>query len=781
MVFLFVLIVGLAGWIIFLASRITNLENRVNELAVRPAPEAPPNHQPIQQEQELIRPVPLPPPLPPVQQLPAEVPEVSAPPPIAIPRKEPHPAAVHESASLEVAIGRSWLSKLGIISLLVGLSLFLINNLTSHGPWGKAITAFGCSLILLATGWWFERGDRPKALAWAMLGGGWAGIYFTTFAIYGVPQVKLIDSPFIAIVLLVLVALGMVIHSLRYNSQTLTAVAFCAAFAAFEVAPLDFFSAAASIPLLCYLLFLAWKKDWQILASSGIIFVYLSASLNFHGSDSIRYAYFWGQPFIWIYWLLIEAYDLLRYDENRPIFPTNACGLLMATLFTSSWTENMKPDTFIALASAAFLSSAILRYKLQHRSNEGGVEAVSPGGFIVSMVVSAVLTSIGIGIHFHGDMRIFAWAVHAQTIVFAGWQLRNQFLSALGGLLFLPPIMVVLDNPDAKKINYPGAVLAAVLYANRFALKLWQPFSYAASLLACVVIIEATPSAYIPLALTVAAACAGLAARQFALIELLIQSGGFAAASILLAMAAPPQINYWITLAVPAAIYAAAALASQNQPIPRQAAAAAANYFCAFFLHHVLAEPWVAAGWAAQMLLVWAIGVRAQLLAHRLQSIPLALATLVYMLDKAQATQPQNLLRLLVLACFLGLGLMRPLLKDIYTVAIRNAGMLIGVIMLTSLVTDQVSPANYTMAWALEAAGLIALGMPFASRVLRWSGLAVFALCLGRVIFIDLPARDSTGRILTFLALGVMLLGVSWAYTQFGDKIKAYLKEPDSQ
>ena len=74
---------------------------------------------------------------------------------------------------------------------------------------------------------------------------------------------------------------------------------------------------------------------------------------------------------------------------------------------------------------------------------------------------------------------------------------------------------------------------------------------------------------------------------------------------------------------------------------------------------------------------------------------------------------------------------------------------------------------------------MILLGIPVADRIVRFAGLFVFALCVGRALIIDLPARDSTGRILTFLGLGLLLLAVSWAYTQFGSKIKAYLKESE--
>lgn len=707
----------------------------------------------------------LPPPLPLPPSLPVET--------IAKPQTD--------SDSLEVTIGQSWLSKIAVVSLLIAVSLFLISTLSSNGPWGKAITAFGVSLVLLLAGIWFERGPRPKALAWSMIGGGWAGIYFTTYAIHGLEPVRLVQSPTIALLLLMSVALLMVMHSLRYESQTVTSVAFCAAFAAFEVAPLDLFNSIASIPLLLFLLFLSWKKQWQTLALSGIVFAYVAASLNFHGTDSVRYAYEWGQPILWTYWLLIEAYDFLSYDSQQPVFPLNASGLLAATLLTGSWSPYMRPDHFIDLASIAFLISAALRYMKQRDGEPESLEQLSPGGFTASMILSAMLASVAIAIHFRDVPRIFAWTLHAQVLVLAAYQLKNRFLSRLGSILFvLPAAQLISVIPPSRIGSWRGdthmaALLASLLYFNRFVLKLWEPLSYLASLIVGFFVFQETPSNFRPLAFTLlAGGFAGIPKK-----ELLIQSAGFVAAGLVILIAAPPNSQYWITLGIPTAIYASAVWFLRQQPIPRQAAISAANLFAAYFIFRILPEPWIAAGWAFQMLALWTVGVRANLLMPRLQCVPLAAAIFVYLLDKESQVHNLIPLRLFVLVCFFATGLLRPYLKDSYTRLIRPAMLVVAIGMLTALISDNVAASNYTIAWAVEAAGLILLGIPVADRIVRFAGLFVFALCVGRALIIDLPARDSTGRILTFLGLGLLLLAVSWAYTQFGSKIKAYLKESE--
>lgn len=66
--------------------------------------------------------------------------------------------------------------------------------------------------------------------------------------------------------------------------------------------------------------------------------------------------------------------------------------------------------------------------------------------------------------------------------------------------------------------------------------------------------------------------------------------------------------------------------------------------------------------------------------------------------------------------------------------------------------------------WTLYAGGLIALGFARRSAMLRWQALALFALVVGKVFFYDMSSLDRIYRIASFLVLGVLLLGVSFAY-----------------
>ncbi|HEV2489580.1 MAG TPA: DUF2339 domain-containing protein [Candidatus Acidoferrales bacterium] len=66
--------------------------------------------------------------------------------------------------------------------------------------------------------------------------------------------------------------------------------------------------------------------------------------------------------------------------------------------------------------------------------------------------------------------------------------------------------------------------------------------------------------------------------------------------------------------------------------------------------------------------------------------------------------------------------------------------------------------------WTLYAAGLIAIGLARRSALLRWQALTLFGLVVAKVFLYDMSSLDRIYRIISFLVLGVLLLGVSFAY-----------------
>ncbi len=70
------------------------------------------------------------------------------------------------------------------------------------------------------------------------------------------------------------------------------------------------------------------------------------------------------------------------------------------------------------------------------------------------------------------------------------------------------------------------------------------------------------------------------------------------------------------------------------------------------------------------------------------------------------------------------------------------------------------------ISWALFALGVVVAGFAAEMRTLRLAAFALFGLVLGRVFLYDLAALDVAYRIVTFLAVGAILLVASFLYAR---------------
>ena len=71
---------------------------------------------------------------------------------------------------------------------------------------------------------------------------------------------------------------------------------------------------------------------------------------------------------------------------------------------------------------------------------------------------------------------------------------------------------------------------------------------------------------------------------------------------------------------------------------------------------------------------------------------------------------------------------------------------------------------SYSAWFLLAGAALLAVGFRRQSALLRWQGLVLLAVTIFKVFLLDTSTLSQGYRIISFLALGALLLGVSFAY-----------------
>ena len=98
-----------------------------------------------------------------------------------------------------------------------------------------------------------------------------------------------------------------------------------------------------------------------------------------------------------------------------------------------------------------------------------------------------------------------------------------------------------------------------------------------------------------------------------------------------------------------------------------------------------------------------------------------------------------------------------------------------GVGLLAALLYYSVAGNVLTIAWAAEGLAVTAAGFLVRERVLRLAGLALIAVCLVKGFAIDLQGVDPIYRIISFIVLGMILVGISFVYTKYRHLIRPYI------
>jgi len=179
-------------------------------------------------------------------------------------------------------------------------------------------------------------------------------------------------------------------------------------------------------------------------------------------------------------------------------------------------------------------------------------------------------------------------------------------------------------------------------------------------------------------------------------------------------------------------------------------------------------------GWTAFSVALLGVGLRFGVRDLRVQSY--TLAVLAFPLALADTYPPQVLICAAVVAGFYA--------AEYLTARGRLAGKehnaatmfsLFGTVLLAALLYGRVSGGLFTVALGLEGLALLGAGFPLRERILRLQGLALLLACILKLFVYDLRNLETMYRILSFIALGLIMLSVSWIYTRFREHVRRLL------
>ncbi|MCX7708619.1 MAG: DUF2339 domain-containing protein [Clostridia bacterium] len=178
---------------------------------------------------------------------------------------------------IEIKIGLSWVNKIGIFLILIGVATAMKYTYSNYfNNYMKGIFAFVIGLIFLGGGEWFSR-KAKSVVAQGLTGGGIAILYLATFSSYFVLKIIGLEAGLLLSVLITAAALAL---SVWYSSKTICSFAliggyipFFAYLVNFKMDDFGFYVSMGYFFLLNLLtLLISFNKRWTIVNYISFLF-----------------------------------------------------------------------------------------------------------------------------------------------------------------------------------------------------------------------------------------------------------------------------------------------------------------------------------------------------------------------------------------------------------------------------------------------------------------------------------------------------------------------------
>jgi len=780
----------------------------------------------------------LPVPTAPVPEPSIPTPPISGPVPLSTqpPTQRPAVAAVAAtpSASWELAVGASWLSKIGALVVVIGVALFARYAFAEVTPIGRVASGYAATIGMLAFGVVLERRDRYRNYAYALIAGGWAGVYFMTYAMHAVDATRVIDDEVVAVSCLAVVATGMIAHSLQYRSPTVTTLAYIVAYATLALTPLSGFSLVASIPLSVSVIVVAQRFDWSGVSMAGVASTY--------GLFAIRREIFAGgvmdahalAPYLTLaaYWLTFEIADILAIRRRTgasidaaPLFAMNAVGVSGAAVLELPLDDSIQLSWFLAASGLAYLATAIVRARLLGRRTVGppGSDGVTFGTVHAAVAIGAGLFTWAIDLRFEGRREVLVLLLEAEMLVASGFALGDRYIRLIGSTCAVLVSVIALQLVGGAAVTMVWSVpihtwtpvlalVAVAWYVNREWLRgrgvaplgIEYGYTWIASGLVLAIVVREFSWIHVGLASLIFSAGlveAGVRrGREYRYQAYLIALGATELILLNFVVVVSPIREAWVVL--PAAVALAYLITGRlarragsvrdaDLPIAAGAMACLGTAFLAVFEWRVLEEAnpvLVGPAWTLTALACLGVGIWRRIAVLRWQGYVLLFAgaaTALQPILRPTTASPDAIfwMSAIIGALYAASLISRRVIREAaasreaepFEGECRLAISIAATLCLTLLIGQQVRPTLVTLAWGTEGLALLALGLPVRERVMRLSGLALFFLCILKLFIYDLSQLEALARILSFVGLGVALLAVSWAYTRYQEQIQKLL------
>ena len=397
------------------------------------------------------------------------------------PAKEPM-----ESGDLEMKLGSYWFVRVGVTMLLTGF-VFLANyareqffNLLPAG--GKVAVLYALSGLLLGLGLWLERRrEELKSYARVLSAGGIAAVYYTTYAAHKVEMLRVIESPVIAGILLLIWAGVLLYVSHKRDSQSLAMTSvFFAYVTCVIIDRATVFTLFSALVLTLVGVFLLLKSRWLKVSIVSLVGTYLTFAywrfpmlvewINSRPPDSQNFLLTY--TFLIAYWVLFSFAVFASKRESLPDNQRLAFAVGNNAAFVLLFSLGMlrhHPDDFGLFLMIVGVVLTCLHVLAKRRMPEQRILGDS-------YLITGVLTlTLGVIMHFSGYSLALTLAAESTALLLVARRTKHEFLRAMSLVAaFLSTAFVFICAlqtgirllgifPLSEKIHWLAALTASLL------------------------------------------------------------------------------------------------------------------------------------------------------------------------------------------------------------------------------------------------------------------------------------------------------------------------------
>ena len=381
----------------------------------------------------------------------------------------------------EELLGTRWLNRIGMVLIVIGLAYAGIQALVHLGPLGRDLLSFAVSLGFLGLGIFLEKRDRYRIFSYGLIGGGWALLFFTTYALYHVGPMHVVESETFDLILMLAVALGMVAHTLRYRSQVVTGLAFLLGYTTVALSHDDVYSLSAGVILAIGLVAIVLRMGWFELEVFGILSSYgnhIFWLYNILGIGGARGHSFDGYPastgILLFYWITYRISYVVRKTKSPLEEHVSSAAavintvLLLGTMRYQSAHPELAFHALLIIGAAEFIFGQM---PITRRRREA---------FIVLSVLGAALMLGAFPVKYSGHDLAILWLIGAEVFLIAGVLVSEVVFRRVGlcaGLLVALHLVLIdfqelmarrrLNENLVLDLGVMFALCAAVFYLNK--------------------------------------------------------------------------------------------------------------------------------------------------------------------------------------------------------------------------------------------------------------------------------------------------------------------------